>query len=197
MAIGRAEGLILRTESKAAINAYLASTPKVVTARTLADLIAFNRAHTQVEMPLFAQERFELAERTTGLGNPAYRKALADARRMAGPEGIDRLLAETRASALVAPTTAPAFPIDPVNSDQLAGDGPGSLAAVAGYPHLTVPMGQVRGLPVGLSFLGAKWSEDRLLAYGYAYEQASSAATPPSFAATVNGDPALRPPRPK
>jgi amidase len=180
--LGKLETIVLRTELKADLNAYLATTaPSRVPSRTLADLIAFNKAHAADEMPLFAQESFEAAEATTGLTDPAYLAAKADAHRMAGPEGIDALLTAYQVAVLVAPTLGPAGLIDPVLKDHFVGGGAGGPAAVAGYPHLTVPMGQVQGLPVGLSFIGPAWSEAALLAYGYAFEQTAPARTPPTY----------------
>jgi amidase len=171
-AIGAAEEVVLQTEFKADIEAYLASTdPAKVKTRTLADLIAFNRAHAAEEMPLFGQEIFEASATAKGLDDPAYLKALETGRRLAGPEGIDRLLKDNNVVALVAPTLAPAWLIDPILRDRYVGGGAGGAAAVAGYPHLTVPMGAVQGLPVGLSFVGPAWSEARLLSLGYAFEQ--------------------------
>jgi amidase len=181
-AIGKLEHVVLMTELKADLNAYLATTsPTQVQSRTLADLIAFNKAHADVEMPLFGQDLFEAAENTGGLADPAYLEAKAKAYRMAGPEGIDVLLAANHVSALVAPTLGPSWLIDPVLKDRFVGGGAGGPAAVAGYPHLTVPMGLVDGLPVGLSFVGPAWSEARLLAYGYAFEQATKARRPPTY----------------
>lgn len=172
--IGPNELVVLLTELKVGMNGYLASTdPKKVATRTLADVIAFNIAHADTEMPLFGQELFEQAEKTRGLDDPAYIKARDNARRLAGPEGIDALLAKYDVTALVGPTLGPSWPIDPILKDRYVGGGAGNAAAVAGYPHLTVPMGQVGGLPVGLSFVGPKWSEARLLGYGFAYEQAT------------------------
>ena len=110
-------------------------------------------------MPLFGQDMFEQAEKTKGLADPAYKKARAISFRAAGPNGIDRMLKQYDVVALVGPTVSPAWKIDAVNGDTFIGGGAGSLAAVAGYPHLTVPMGLVKGLPVGLSFIGPKWSE--------------------------------------
>ena len=167
-----AERKVMMTEFRVGLEAYLASTdPRRVAVRTLADLIAFNRAHAAEEMPLFGQEILEATERTQGLADPAYLEALATAKRLAGAEGIDRLLALHGVVALAAPTLGPACLIDPVLKDQFLGGRPGSLAAVAGYPHLTVPMGDVAGLPVGLSFLGAAGSEATLLSLGHAFEQ--------------------------
>jgi amidase len=181
--IGKLEELVLMTELKADLNAYLATTaPDKVPSRTLADLITFNKQHADAEMPLFGQDRFEAAELTKGLDDPAYVTAKADAHRLAGPEGIDAMLQANKLDALIAPTLGPAWLIDPVLKDRFLGGDVGSPPAVAGYPHLTVPMGQVDGLPVGLSFVGPAWSEARLLAYGYAFEQAAHARLPPSYA---------------
>jgi amidase len=161
---------ILLTEFKADLNAYLATAPATVPSRTLADLIAFNRAEPR-EMPWFGQDLFEQAQATAGLGDPAYLQGLQKARTLAGPEGIDRLLATHKVIALIAPTSGPAWSIDLVNGDRSVGSA-SLLAAVAGYPHLTVPMGEAAGLPVGLSFIGPAWSEQTLLSLGYAFEQA-------------------------
>jgi amidase len=174
------------TEFKAGLNSYLASTPATVRARTLADLIAFNRAHAAEQMPWFGQEIFEQAETTPGTSDPSYRRALEDARRLAGPEGIDRLLREHRVTLLVAPTDGPAWITDLVNGDPpFKGPSSSQLAAVAGYPHVTVPMGLVHGLPVGLSFYGTAWTESELLAAAYAFEQRARARVLPRYAPTV------------
>ncbi|NBU27886.1 MAG: amidase, partial [Caulobacteraceae bacterium] len=101
----------------------------------------------------------------------AYIKALSEGRRLAAG-GLDRLFKDNQVVALVGPTVGPAWLIDPVLGDRYVGGGAGNAAAVAGYPHLTVPMGKVSGLPVGLSFVGPAWSEAKLLSLGYAYEQA-------------------------
>jgi len=190
--IGRNELTVLLAELKADMNAYLATTPDAVRTRTLADVIAFNRAHADEELALFGQELFERAEATAGL-DEAYRTARATSLRLAGPEGIDRVLREHDLVALVGPTMPPAWPIDAVNGDQISGGGAGGLAAVAGYPHLTVPMGQVRGLPVGLSFIGAKWDDARILALGYAYEQAAHRIVEPRFLPSIEESPEIAP----
>jgi amidase len=177
------EHVILMTELKADLNAYLATTaPNLVPSRTLADLIAFNKQHAEAEMPFFGQDQFEAAELTKGLDDPAYLAAKADAHRLAGPEGIDAMLQAEKLDVLIAPTLGPAWLIDPVLKDRFVSGGVGGAPAIAGYPHLTVPMGLVDGLPVGLSFIGAAWSEARLLAYGYAFEQAAHARVPPTYA---------------
>ncbi|WP_420139534.1 amidase [Sphingomonas sp.] len=181
--MGQYEHTILITELKQDLNAYLASTPPTVATRDMAGLIAFNRAHSRAELPWFGQEYFEQAEASRGYSDAGYRKAVVEARRLAGADGIDDMLADDRLDALVAPTGGPAWRSDLVTGDHFVGGGAGSYAAVAGYPHLTVPMGQVHGLPVGLSFLGAKWSEARLIALGYSYEQLTHQRRLPLFLA--------------
>jgi amidase len=185
--IGEAETLVLNTELKADLNAYLAATPEAVKTRTLADVIAFNTTHAQRELALFGQETFIKSEATKGLNDPAYKAARALSLRIAGHDGIDAMLAANHLDALVSPTMPPAWKIDVANGDQIAGSGAGSLPAVAGYPHLTVPMGAVMGLPVGLSFIGPAWSEARLLGYGYAYEQAAKTKLAPGFIPSIEG----------
>ncbi len=184
--IGRREHDVLMWELKADLNAYLATTDaRQVPTRSLADVIAWNRAHAASEMPLFAQELFEAAQATTDLADPAYLKAEAEARKAAGPDGIDAMLKARSVVVLVAPTLGPSWLIDPVLKDRPSSGGAGGPAAVAGYPHLTVPMGQVDGLPVGLSFIGTAWSEPALLAYGYAFEQRAKARQAPTYLATA------------
>lgn len=191
--ISRNELVVLMHELKADLNDYLATTPPSVRTRTLADLIAFNRAHADEEMALFGQNLFERAEATDGLNSEAYRKARATSLRKAGAEGIDRLLKEHDVVALVGPTTQAAWFIDAVHGDVIGGSGAGGLAAVAGYPHLTVPMGQVRGLPVGLSFIGPKWSDALILSLGYDYEQASQKRIEPRFLPSIEEGPEVAP----
>lgn len=188
-AMGEAEFAVLMTELKVDLNAYLASTdPMQVPTRTLADVIAFNIA-TPRELALFGQELFILAEATGGLEDPAYIEARATSFRLAGPDGIDRLMRENDVVALVAPTTAPAWSIDVVDGDHYLGAA-SQIAAVAGYPHLTVPMGYVRGLPVGMSFIGGKWDDARILSLGYAFEQRTRARRNPAWWHAIDdGDP--------
>lgn len=188
--IGPAEFTVLLTEFKAGLNAYLAATPSAVQTRSLADVIAFNRTDAR-ELALFGQDILEKAQATKGLDDPAYEAARALSLRLAGKDGIDALLSSTNTVALVSPTMPPAWLIDAVNGDQSSGGGAGGLAAVAGYPHLTVPMGAVRGLPVGLSLIGPAWSEARLLGLGYAYEQAAKISLTPTFRVSVEDDPEI------
>jgi amidase len=191
--IGKNETFVLKAELKADIAKYLRSSPAPIPARTLKDLIAFDNAHQRQEMSLFGQEFFEDAEKTKGLTDPAYKKARAVSFQAAGPKGIDRLLKQYRVVALVGPTMPPAWMIDAANGDQVSGGGAGSLAAVAGDPHLTVPMGMVKGLPVGLSFMGPKWSESLLLNLGYAYEQARGPFPTPKFYRSIEESPEIAP----
>jgi amidase len=191
--IGKNENLVLLTELKADMAKYLGSSPAPIASRSLADLIAFDNAHMGEEMALFGQELFEQAEKTKGLSDPAYLKARRTSFMAAGPNGIDRLLKQYNVVALVGPTMPPAWKIDAVNGDQISGGGAGSLAAVAGYPHLTVPMGLVKGLPVGLSFIGPKWSEALLLSLGYAYEQARGPFPTPKFLPSIEDSPEIAP----
>ncbi|MDB5470189.1 MAG: amidase [Caulobacter sp.] len=178
---GNSELTVLLTELKVGMADYLATTdPAKVQVRSLADVIAFNKAHAAEEMGLFGQDLFEQAEKTGGLKDPDYLKAKATADKVARG-GLDKLLADNEVVALVGPTLGPSWMIDPVLGDRYVGGGAGNAAAVAGYPHLTVPMGLVRGLPVGLSFVGPKWSEATLLNLGYAYEQASKARMAPKL----------------
>jgi amidase len=184
---------VLLTEFKAGLDDYLRSSPAQIAVRSLADVIAFNQANAAVEMPLFGQDIFEQAEKAKGLDDPDYRKARERSLELAGKQGIDRLLEKHRLDVLVGPTMPPAWKIDSVNGDQISGGGAGSLAAVAGYPHLTVPMGMVKGLPVGLSFIGPKWSDGLLLSLGFAYEQARGPFPGPTLMPSVETSPAIAP----
>lgn len=175
---------VLLTELKVEMNAYLGTLPGEAP-RILGELIMFNEANSEEEMPLFGQELFEQAEATDGYDDE-YRANRQRGFEAAGPNGIDRLLAELDLDALIGPTMPAAWPIDPVHGDQISGGGGGGLAAVAGYPHLTVPMGFVRGLPVGLSFIGGKWDDAKILALGHAYEQARGPLPRARFARSVN-----------
>jgi amidase len=186
---GVAEELILYTELRADLNAYLAATPAAVKARSLKAVIAFDAA-TPRELVLFGQDTFEKAEQTKGLADPDYLKAKAAAHAMAADQGIDALIAQYRVDALVAPSYGPASRVDVVDGDNVDGHI-SSIAAVSGYPHLTVPMGQADGLPVGFSFVGPAWSEARLLALGSAFEAVIQGRRPPTYAASVETTPAV------
>ncbi|MHA6721822.1 amidase [Sphingomonas sp. RS2018] len=184
--IGDAEFDVLKMELKSDLNAYLATTSAAVKTRTLADVIAFNRANAGAELPYFAQEIFEMAEKTGGVDDPAYKAARAKSLRLAGVEGIDAMLAKGGVRMLVSPTYSMPWLSDPVYGDKFDGPSASELPAIAGYPHLTVPMGLAGGLPVGLSFIGPKWSEAALLAAGFAYEQTAKARVVPGYRVTVD-----------
>lgn len=176
--------VVMRYEFKAGIDRYLARRigpgPK-----SLAALIEFNDKHHSLEMPYFGQSLFLAARATGALTDSAYTQALAVAQLKAGTDGLELLLRTERLDALVAPTTGPAGAIDWVLGDRSVGSGVSLAPAVAGLPHLTQPMGQVHGLPVGLSWAGPRWSEARLLALAYAFEQANAGWQAPQFLPTL------------
>lgn len=182
--LGDAEFTVLLHELKADMAAYLATCGPNIPHRTLADLIRFNEANRDTEMRWFGQEVFEMAERTTGLDAPAYTAALAKCQRLTRAEGMDRVLASYKVDALLAPTGGPAWVTDLVNGDHFGG-GSSQLCAVSGYPAITVPAGEIAGLPVGLTLMGPAWSEARLIGYAYAFEQARGPRRPPTFQPTV------------
>jgi len=179
--VGEAEFTVLLYEFKDGLNSYLASLGEAAPYRSLEQLIAYNEEHKERTMPWFGQEIFTLSQAKGGLDAKEYRDAVAKCHRLATVAGIDRVMDQHRLDALVAPTGDPAFTTDLVNGDHYTGGGTSTLPAVAGYPHLTVPAGQVFGLPVGLSFFGRAWSEPRLIALAYAFEQATHHRRAPSF----------------
>ncbi len=169
-----AEFSVLTYELKADLNAYLATTPATVKTRTLTDVIAFNSANSGKEMPYFRQEIFEIAQAKTGLDDPGYIAAVTRSQAISTTR-LDGLLKDHDVEFLVAPTYAPAWKSDPILGDVYNGPSATQLPATSGYPHLTVPMGFVQGMPVGLSFMGGKWSDADLLKAGYVFEQATKA----------------------
>ena len=174
-------------EFKASINDYLAGLdPALVPSRTLADLIAFNQTHSAEELPLFGQEIFEQAQALGPLTDARYQKALATLQRTADVEGLAALLGQQSVELLVAPGNGPAERIDEVWGDR-RGDGGwpaiASAAAIAGYPSLTVPAGLIRGLPVGLTFVGNRFQDGLLLQVARAFERATGARVPPNLGA--------------
>lgn len=175
---------VLLFEFKADLNKYLTWLGAASPVHSLKDVIAFNDAHTDQEMPYFGQEIMAMAEKKGSLASPTYTAALARNRHMARALGIDATMAKYKLDALVAPTGGPAWIIDLVNGDSSFANSssPSTVTSVAGYPHITVPAGFHRGLPVGISFFGRAWSEATLIRLAYAYEQATKHRRPPVFA---------------
>ncbi|MEX2498994.1 MAG: amidase [Wenzhouxiangellaceae bacterium] len=170
---------VLLYEFKHDLNTYLAGLPDPDLGRmTLADLIVFNQNNAEAEMPWFDQEIFEQAQAKGSLSDDEYKKALAAAQEATREEGIDKLLAEHELDALIAPTGSAAWTIDLINGDHFIG-GSSSLAAVSGYPNITVPMGRIHGMPVGLSIFGAKFSEPVLIEIASGFEHAAGGFAPP------------------
>jgi amidase len=184
---GDTEFDVLLYEFKADLNKYLSALGPRAPMHSLAEIIAFNDAHKDQELPFFGQEIMTMAEKKGPLTEQKYLQALAKNRRLSRALGIDAVMRTHNLDALVAPTSAPAWLIDLVNGDSSGGDAstPSTVAAVAGYPHITVPAGQFRGLPVGISFFGRAWSEPTLIKLAYAYEQTTKQRRPPTFAPTA------------
>ncbi|MCP3060318.1 amidase [Myxococcus sp. K38C18041901] len=175
---------VMLYEFKAGTEAWLASLGDKTKLRTLADLIRYNEEHSDRELPYFGQELFRQAQARGPLTDSKYRKALAACRKLSREQGVDAVMRKHRLDALVAPTEAPPSLIDLVNGDHWLGSS-STPAAVSGYATLTVPAGYVRGLPVGLSFIGQAWSEPTLIKLAYAYEQATRHRRPPGFLPTA------------
>ena len=180
MSASEAELTVLLYEFKADLNAYLEALPASAQVRSLADLIAFNEAHVREEMPYFGQEILLLAQEKGPLTEQAYLDALAENYRLSRTEGIDTILEREQLDALVMPTGGPAWKIDLITGDHHTG-GSSQPAALAGYPAISVPLGYVAGLPVGLTFMGKAYSEARLIQLAYAFEQATHARRAPRY----------------
>ena len=176
---------VLLYEFKADLNKYLAALPPAARIHSLADAIAFNEKEQDRELQHFGQEIFVRAQAKQPLTSAAYKQVHATCRTRARTLGIDAVMTKHQLDALIAPTGGPAWPIDLVNGDHFLGAS-STPGAVAGYPSVTVPAGEVRGLPVGISFIGRAWSEKRLIALAYAYEQATKHRRPPTFRATID-----------
>ncbi len=174
------EQTVLSYEFKADLNHYLAQLGRGAKIHSLAEAIAFNKVHAAQEMPYFGQELFEQAQKRGGLEEEAYRKARAQCVLLTREKGIDAALRQHRLDALICPTGTPAWTTDLLNGDPTLASS-SSLPAVAGYPHVTVPMGAEYGLPVGLSFIAGAWQEGELLRLAYAYEQGSRKRKAPEY----------------
>lgn len=182
--MGRHSSTVLRYEFKADLEAYLAALGPSAPVKTLAEIIAFNEAHADVEMPWFKQELFVASQAMGPLTEPAYLEALAEARRLSRSEGIDKVMEEYALDAITAPTGSPAWTTDLINGDRfhMGSSGP---AAISGYPNITVPMGFFSELPVNISFWGRAWSEPVLLRIAYAFEQRTQHRRKPKFLTTL------------
>jgi amidase len=182
-AMGESSYQVLLYEFKADLNKYLSEHP-LAPVRSLEEIIAFNESVKDKEMPWFGQDIFKLAQAKGDLTTEEYLKAWAESKRLAQTEGIDKVIKEHNLDAIIAPTNGPAWTIDWVNGDHFSGSS-SSYPAIAGYPNITVPMGTVQGLPVGISFFGRAWSEPVLLKIAYAFEQASKHRKAPDFMETM------------
>jgi len=176
---------VLLYEFKADLNKYLQEHP-TTPLNSLEEIIEFNTKNADKEMPWFSQSIFEEAQEKGDLNSEEYLQALKDSKRFAGKEGIDALMDEHNLDALIAPTNGPSWSIDWVNGDRSSG-GSSSPAAISGYPNITVPMGFVEGLPIGISFFGRAWSEPVLIEIAYAFEQATKHRRAPEFKKSLMG----------
>ena len=178
------EGLILSYEIKADLAAYLARLGPGAPVKTLKDVIEFNDRNRDKEMPYFGQDLLIKAEARGPLTEKAYLDAVAKARQLAGVEGVDATMDKYHLDAIVGPTGGPAWLIDLLNGDHFGG-GSSNAAAVARYPNISVTMGSVSGLPVGISFFGRAWSEPTLIKIAYSFEQATKAREVPKFLPSI------------
>ncbi|MEP6743995.1 MAG: amidase [Gemmatimonadota bacterium] len=184
---GKDEGTVLHYEFKAGIAAYLAALGPASRMKTLEDLIRFNEENKARVMPWFAQETFLKSQACGPLTDKKYLDARARCVRLSRRDGFDAVMAKFRLDVLVAPTGGPAWTTDLLTGDHFGGSS-STPCAVAGYPHVTVPMGWLRELPVGLSFMAGPWTESKLLGYAYAYEQATKQRRAPKFLPVLSPD---------
>jgi amidase len=177
---------VLQIEFKHALNTYLANTNPNVAVRSLSDLIEFNEEHADRELALFDQSILIKSQQSTSIDDPEYIANASAITAAARANGIDKLLQEYNVQVLVMPSAKPASPIDIAFTSRPVGGplGAGWLAAMAGYPALTVPMGDHLGLPLGLMIMGTAWDDGLVLKVGHTYETHAEKMLRPSF---VNG----------
>ncbi len=184
--LGEAEYFVLLTELKSDMALYLQGLPdSLVPHKTLADLIAFNNANADRELQHFGQEIFDQAEATGGVDDPGYAAARAKSLDLAGRKGIDGILSLYNADLMLQPSNGPAWLSTLGKGDNYSGPSASNWAAVAGYPHITVPMGYLNELPIGISFIGRKWHDHNVIKAGYAFEQLTKARKAPTYKASV------------
>lgn len=178
---------VLYHEFKADLNLYLASLGPEAPIKSLAELIAYNEANADLELSLFGQELLVGSEERGPLTDQKYINALQTSHRLSRNEGIDQVMDAENLDAIVGPTSGPASLMDPLGGNTAgSGGGCSTPSAMAGYPNMTVPMGFIYGLPVGISLFGRAWSEKTLLRLAYAYEQATNHRIPPRFLSTMD-----------
>jgi amidase len=180
-----AESIVFQYEMKAGLKAYFDRIGPKALVKSVADVVKFNEEHRREEMPYFGQDLLIKTAAKGSLASYEYLEALSKNRRLSRTEGIDPVMEKLQVDALIAPTMGPACVTDLVNGDHWLGGDITTVAAVAGYPHVTVPMGSVFGLPIGLSFIGRAWSESKLLRLAYSFEQTTKARRPPRFLPTA------------
>ena len=177
---------VLYHEFKNDLNAYLKSLGPNAPVKSLRELIDYNEKNSPLELSLFGQELLIRSEERGPLTDSKYTKALESSHRLSRKEGIDKVMDAQKLDAILAPTSGIAELLDPTGSSRGPGGGSSTPSAMAGYPNMTVPMGFLYGIPIGVAFFGRAWSESTLIKLAFAYEQATKHRRPPKFLPTAN-----------